>query len=178
MFTVLEDHEDTFVFENNLDQVNEVGMRKLSTQRHLTDSGLRQASVLDVVAFLLWFELLYGVELFSSRWTSSISFGISFNCFVDSTICSTADEANNMVLLVDLGLGRVAVARLSAIDPSPEAIECNVTSFLILLGHREARNEARHVDGSNLAGKSSPVDELSGNTGFADGVLGVASRID
>ena len=56
MLGVLENHEDAFVFENDLDQIDDVWVGKFGTQSHLTTSGLRYASVLDHFTFLVWLE--------------------------------------------------------------------------------------------------------------------------
>jgi len=115
---------------------------KFGAQRHLANGGLGEACVLDIVAFLLWFELLDGVELFASRRACAVGFGIALNSFVDSTICAAADKANDMVLLVDLRLGSVTVSGLSTFKAISQAIKGDVTSFLVLLGHREASHQA------------------------------------
>lgn len=101
-----------------------------------------ETSVLDVVALLLWLELLDGIEFFACCWACSVGFGIPFDSFVDSAIGSAADEANNVVFLVDLGLGGIAVSWLSMLKTISEAIECDVTSLLVLLRHGEASHEA------------------------------------
>jgi hypothetical protein len=64
MFGVFEDHEYTFLFKDNLNQVYQVWMRELGAQGDLTDGGLREPSVLNRLSFLVGFESgSYLVEL-------------------------------------------------------------------------------------------------------------------
>jgi len=121
--------------------MNQVWVGKLGAQRHLADSGLGEAGVLDIVAFLLGFELLDGIELFAGCWACAIGFWVAFDSFVDSTIRAATDKADDMVFLVDLRLGSVAVSGLSTFKAISQAIEGDMTSFLVLLGHREASHQ-------------------------------------
>ena len=68
---------------------------------------------MDVVAFLLWLELLDGVQHFLTIrrcWADRVSRWVPFDGFVDPAICTAADEAYDVVLLVDFDLSGVSVA--------------------------------------------------------------------
>ena len=136
VLAVLKDHEDAFVFENNFDQMNEVRMREFGAQRHLTNSRLREASVLDIITFLLRLELLDRIEFFASCRACSVSLGVTLDRFVDSAISTTADEPYNVILLVYLGLRGVSVSWLPMLKPISVATEGDMASLLVLLSHR------------------------------------------
>lgn len=53
---VLEDHEYALVLEDDLLQLDDIGMGELSTECHLPDGRLRETSVLDRFAFLVGLE--------------------------------------------------------------------------------------------------------------------------
>ena len=53
MLGVLKHHVDTFVFQDNLNQLDDIGMTKFGAQCHLTDSGLRYSGILDLLALLV-----------------------------------------------------------------------------------------------------------------------------
>ncbi len=53
MLGILKHHEDTLVFQDNLDQLDYIGMAEFGAQGHLSDSGLRYSSILDLLAFLV-----------------------------------------------------------------------------------------------------------------------------
>lgn len=55
MLGVFEDHEDALGFQDNLDQMNDVLVGQLGTQRHFADSRLGNAGVLQF-AFFVWLE--------------------------------------------------------------------------------------------------------------------------
>jgi len=55
MLGVLEHHEDTFVFQDNLDELDDIRVTQLRAQGHFSDRGLRDAGVLDLFAFLVCF---------------------------------------------------------------------------------------------------------------------------
>lgn len=53
---VLEDHEDALVLEDDLDELDHIGMRQLRTKGHLPDGGLGETRVLDQLTLLVGFE--------------------------------------------------------------------------------------------------------------------------
>ena len=102
---------------------------------------------MDVVAFLFGLEFLDGVEFFARCRTRAIGLGVTLDGLVDSAVRPAADEADNVVLLVNSCFRSVAVAWLSTLKTISKAIEGDVTSLLVLLGHGKASHEARHCDG-------------------------------
>ena len=85
---VLEHHKDALILQNDLDEPDDVGIVELGAQSHLANSRLGDSGVLDL-AFLVGLELLDG-EL---AWLALAADG-----FVYSSICTTADEANHLIL--------------------------------------------------------------------------------
>lgn len=90
MFGVLEYHEDALVLKDNLNEPNNIGMAQLGAQRHLTDSRLRDTSILNLLALLVRLKLLDSELPDLSMATDS---------FVNSSISSTANEANDLILV-------------------------------------------------------------------------------
>lgn len=54
MLGVLEDHEDTFVFEDDFDETNDIDVTQLGTEGHFPDCGLGDPCVLDLLSFLVY----------------------------------------------------------------------------------------------------------------------------
>lgn len=52
MFGILEDDEDAFVLEDYLHGMNDIRVRQFSAQSHFSDSGLRDASILNFALFI------------------------------------------------------------------------------------------------------------------------------
>ena len=96
---VLEHPVDALVLEDDLDQLDHVGVVEFGAERHFTDRRLRDAGVGDLLALLVGLELLDG-EL---AWLALAAEGLE-----DAAISATADEANDDVLLRDADLALVA----------------------------------------------------------------------
>lgn len=105
---IVEYHKDALVFENDLDETNDISVAQLAAQAHLTDGTLRNARIANL------FTLLVGLELFDSHFMTlarlfSRGQGPTHG-LVHSSICTTADEAHNSITFCDAGFGLVGVA--------------------------------------------------------------------
>ncbi len=87
---VLEHHEDGLVLEDDLDQLDHVGVVELRTQGHLADGRLRDARVRGLLALLVGLELLDG-EL--------AGLAVAAESLVHAAIGAAADEADDLVLV-------------------------------------------------------------------------------
>jgi hypothetical protein len=92
MLSILEDHEDTFVLQNDLDQPDDVDMAELRAKSHLSDRRLGNACVLDLLAFFIWFEFLDGKLSYLAMTADSL---------VHSSIGTTTDESDDLVPVID-----------------------------------------------------------------------------
>lgn len=102
---ILKDHEDTLVFEENLDELDNVGMPQLAAQRHLADGALRDAGVGNLLAFLIGLELLDG---------EFADLALTAEGLIDASIGTTANETNDSESLGNSDFGLVSdVARPS-----------------------------------------------------------------
>lgn len=90
MLGILENHEDAFVLQDDLDEPDHIDMAQFRAQRHLPHSRLRDASILDLLTLLVWLELL-------DRELSNLT--MAADGFVDTSISSTTDEADDLVLV-------------------------------------------------------------------------------
>ena len=53
MLGILKHHENTFILQDDLHQPDDIHMTKFGTEGHFPDGGLRDSSVLDLLAFLV-----------------------------------------------------------------------------------------------------------------------------
>lgn len=56
VLAILEDHEDTFLLEDDFDEMDEVRMGELGAKGDFADGGLRETGVLDVGVFFVGLE--------------------------------------------------------------------------------------------------------------------------
>ena len=108
MLSVIEDHKDAFVFEDNLDEANDICVAQFAAQAHLTDGTLRDACIANL------FTLLVGLELFDGHLMTlaglfSRGQGPA-DSLVYSSICTARNETHNAVAFCDAGFGLVGVA--------------------------------------------------------------------
>jgi hypothetical protein len=54
MLGVFEDHEDAFVFQDNFYEPDDIHMAQFRTEGHLSDGRLRDACILNLLAFLIF----------------------------------------------------------------------------------------------------------------------------
>mgnify|MGYP005989068821 CR=1 FL=1 len=105
---VVEYHKDALVFEDDLDETNDIGVAQFAAQAHLADGTLGDARIANL------FTLLVGLELFDSHLMTLarlLSRGQSpTHGLVHPSICTTADEAHNSIAFCDAGFGLVGVA--------------------------------------------------------------------
>lgn len=110
MLGVFKDHEDAFAFQNDFDKMYERWVGEFRAQGHFADSGLRDAGVLQFALFIR-LELLDGkCHYWTTRRVSSRDdvWVVAFvDSLVDSAIGSAADEANNIVMIVDMPMRQV-----------------------------------------------------------------------
>lgn len=115
MLGIFEHHEDALVFQNDFLQLHNVWMVQLRAQGHFPNGRLRQARVLNDLS--LFVRLESGTVSGSS--SSTGSFCILFDGelplltilpdgLVNTAICATADEANDMVFIADSDLAGVS----------------------------------------------------------------------
>lgn len=111
VFTVLKDHEDAFLFEDNFDEMDQVRVGELRAESDFADGGLGKAGVLQRLALLVGLKLLDGEELGWRRvggGSSVASLGL-----VDTAVGAAADEADDAILVVDFGPAGVGGAILA-----------------------------------------------------------------
>jgi hypothetical protein len=120
MFAVLEDHVDTFVFENDLDQVDEIGVGQFRAKGYFTDGGLGEASVLDCLSFFVGLEFFDGEDLPWGRarrsWTCTVTWFGPSNRFIDTSVGATADEAHDLIVFSYFDFARISSRRHLAIQ--------------------------------------------------------------
>ena len=107
---VFKDHEDAFALEDDFDEVDEGWMGEFGAQGHFADCGLRDAGVLQF-AFFVGFELLDGKCIDGTtgrvRGWDDVGVVAFVDGLVDSAIGSAADEADDIVVVVDVPLRQV-----------------------------------------------------------------------
>ena len=122
VFCVLKYDEDAFVLKDDLNSVHNIRVCKLGAKSHLSYGGLRNSRILEFT-FLVWLEPTNGerrgwngaktTSLLNSKFSNA---AISTFGFVHTSIRAAADEAYNLVSLVDTllvvvagehGLGRI-----------------------------------------------------------------------
>ena len=109
MLGILKYHKNALVLQNYLDELNDVGMAQLRAQCHLTDRGLRDTRVLDLLALLIRLKFLDG---------KLASLAVTANGFVNSAIRATANEPNDLVAVDDpnftliTGVSRPSISRI------------------------------------------------------------------
>jgi hypothetical protein len=54
MLRIFENHEDTFTFQDDFDESDDIYMTQLGTEGHLADGGLRDSCILDLLALLVY----------------------------------------------------------------------------------------------------------------------------
>lgn len=54
MLGIFENHKDTFTFQYDFDESDDIYMTQLGTEGHLPDGGLRDACILNLLAFLVY----------------------------------------------------------------------------------------------------------------------------
>ena len=110
MLGVFKDHEDAFAFQNDFDKMYERWVGEFRAQGHFADSGLRDAGVLQFALFIR-LELLDGkCHYWTTRRMSSRDdvWVVAFvDSLVDSAIRSTADEADDIVMVIDMPMRRI-----------------------------------------------------------------------
>lgn len=125
---ILKHHEDALVFENDFHQPDDVWVSELAAEAHLTDGALGNARVADLLALLVRLELFDG-HLYRgwSRvggWREAAgcpdngdALGIAGSAyrFVNTAVCSTADETNDAVAFGDTRLGLVTSRLIATI---------------------------------------------------------------
>jgi hypothetical protein len=67
---ILEDHEDAFVFEDDLNQADYVRVRELGAERHFPDGGLGDSRVLDLFAFFVCIFTLASFSSIRTQWVT------------------------------------------------------------------------------------------------------------
>ena len=101
MLGVFKNHKDTFVLENDFNQVNDVGMREFGAKSHLAAGRLRNAGILNYLSFLVRFEPTgqivskFGVIEMQPQSSSLLNcklarLAIPPDSLVDSAICTGA----------------------------------------------------------------------------------------
>lgn len=102
MFAILKHHEDAPVLQDGLHMPDDIHMAEFRAQPHLPDGGLRDASV-DGVAFAVGLELFDGEERVGGWVVGGKAFG-----FVDATVGAAADEADDLVAVLEAEGGLVS----------------------------------------------------------------------
>src|SRR5277367_2236314 len=92
MFCIFKDHENTLVFQDDLDKPDNVDMTQLGAKCHFPDGGLGDTRILDLLAFLVRLEFLDG---------KLSSLAMTAYSLVDSSISPTADEADHLIAVYD-----------------------------------------------------------------------------
>ena len=90
MLCILEHHKDALILENDLNQLDNVGVTQLRAERHLADGRLRNARVGGLLS------LFVGLELLDGEFTR---LALAAEGLVDATIGAAADEADDLVLV-------------------------------------------------------------------------------
>lgn len=94
---IMEDHVDGLVFECDFSQGDDILVLQLSIEGNLSHGTLADAGVSSVL-FLVWLELFDGKDDTRSFILRCPCFEVAFErCFVYPAICSTAEEAKDVV---------------------------------------------------------------------------------
>lgn len=115
---ILKDHEDTFIFQYDLLKSYHIWMVEFGTQSHFSNGRLRQTRVLDQLPFFVGLEpdtngldgFLRETIMYSLLDGKLALLAIFPDRLVDTAICTTADEANNVIPLSDVDFACVATA--------------------------------------------------------------------
>lgn len=103
MLSIVKDHKDALVLENDFDESNDIGVIEFAAQAHLANGTLRDSSIADLLALLVRLKFLDG-DFVAGRtrrsFAASSNAGAAYS-LVDTAIGSTADESDDAISFSD-----------------------------------------------------------------------------